>query len=77
MRIKETCSCGASIEVEGASSLAENRVDKWRKEHIHLPRPYTSYSGGSIGYQGGAVITNCATEGVDYVFNGDGERVKI
>jgi hypothetical protein len=77
VRIKEVCSCGGSIDVENSNSLSvHDAIKNWREEHKHQPRsPY--WQSGSIGYQGGAAIINCGTEGVDYVLNGEGERVRI
>jgi hypothetical protein len=53
VRIKETCSCGASIEVEAASALAEKYMEKWRGEHKHQ---FRSYGYPNISYSGGAVL---------------------
>ena len=40
--IRETCSCGASVEVSGVSGVgyAELVIDGWRKRHADCPSPH-------------------------------------
>jgi hypothetical protein len=75
MRIKEVCSCGASIDVENINtSSVHNAIKEWREKHQHQ---FRSYGYGTVlgpaGYTGGAAVTNNA----NYVLNGEGEQVRI
>jgi hypothetical protein len=67
MRIKETCSCGASMEVEAASALAEKYMEKWRGEHKHQFRSYgygTVLGPYSASYTNGAATTQIDMDGL-------------
>lgn len=54
--VKETCSCGASIQFEvGMIEYGKQTLTDWRAEHNHTIRPYnypyiTYGQGGSGGY---------------------------
>ena len=67
--IKETCPCGATIEVNhGVTGVEAADVERWRDNHRHEPAPRVpEWANDPDTY----------VLGEDYVFNGEGEPVWI
>jgi len=85
--IKETCSCGATIEIQSHGGEREI-VEEWRKSHQHIPTkpdftsdlprdwrtdPIQPYRSGMVG----TYDKDFFTLNEDYVYNGEGEPVWI
>ena len=75
MKISETCSCGAKIDIDSASAndtqTLLDAVKKWRDKHQHVIPvyrgytgwPYVTYgSGGAINVGGGSYTTTFGTD---------------
>lgn len=80
--IKETCSCGASIEINHGSmaGVEQDNVERWRENHKHetksayIPPWNQRYNSGTAST---VLDPETFTLNEDYVYNGDGVPVWI